>query len=87
MYEGAYMSIESAGESHRNPRLYELFADSPKTGLSPTVWAFPHLLEHLKVASQPVRGPWPPHQKPRPEPDAESLPVVVADPHRPDTDS
>lgn len=81
------MSAESAGESQRNPRMYELFADSPKTGSSPTIWAWPQIIDHLKVASQPVRGPWPPHQEPLPEPDAESLPVAIADPNPTDTES
>ena len=44
-------------------------------------------IDHLKVASQPVQGPWPPHQEPRPEPDAESLPVAIADPHPHDDES
>jgi len=44
------------------------------------VWAWPQLIEHLKVASQPVQGPWPPHQERRPDPDAESLPVAIPDP-------
>jgi hypothetical protein len=72
---------EAAGQGVRNQRLYELFKDSPKTGKSPTVWAFPQFMDHLKVASQPVPGPWPPHQEPRPEPDAESLPVAIPDPN------
>ena len=38
------------------------------------------LIDYLKVAGQPVAGPWPPHQEPRPDPDYESLPVAVADP-------
>jgi hypothetical protein len=33
----------------------------------------------LRVASQPVAGPWPPHQEPRPDPSDESLPVAVAE--------
>lgn len=81
------MDAESAGTSQHNPRLFELIADSPKTGRSPTVWAWPQLIGHLEVASQPVQGPWPPHQQPRPEPDAESLPVAIADPHHPDSES
>ena len=78
------MDAKSGGDRQRNPRLYDLIAGLPKTGPSPTVWAWPQVIEHLKVASQPVRGPWPPHQEPRPEPDAESLPVAIADPHPPD---
>jgi len=73
------MPIESSGHSRGNPRLYELIEDSPKEGASPTVWAWPQIIDHLKVASQPVQGPWPPHQEPRPDPDAESLPFAVPD--------
>jgi hypothetical protein len=81
------VEAESAGHGQRNPRLFELIEDSPKTGPSPTVWAWPQLINHLKVASQPVQGPWPPHQEPRPEPDADSLPVAIADPHDPNARS
>ena len=77
------MDAESADGAQINPRIYELIKDSPKTGTSPTMWAWPQLIDHLKVASQPVQGPWPPHQEPRPEPDAESMPVAIADPHPP----
>jgi hypothetical protein len=73
------MAVESSGHSSGNPRLYELIENAPKTGRSPTVWAFPQLVEYLKVAAQPVQGPWPPHQQPRPDPEAESMPVAVAD--------
>ena len=62
------MAVESSGHSKGNPRLYELIENAPKTGKSPTVWAFPQLVEYLKVAAQPVQGPWPPHQQPRPDP-------------------
>ena len=61
------MPIESSGHSQGNPRLYELFENAPKTGKSPTVWAFPQLIDYLKVAGQPVQGPWPPHQQRRPD--------------------
>src|SRR6516162_1101948 len=78
---GAFgMRIESDGHSRGNPRLYELIEHAPKTGKSPTVWAWPELIDYLKVAGQPVAGPWPPHQEPRPDPDYESLPVAVPDP-------
>jgi hypothetical protein len=61
--------------------MYELIENAPKTGKSPTVWAFPQFVDFLKVAGQPVQGPWPPHQRPRPDPtDIESLPVAVPDP-------
>jgi hypothetical protein len=60
--------------------LYELVEHSPKTGKSPTVWAWPELMDYLKIAGQPVQGPWPPHQEPRPDPEEDTLPVAVADP-------
>jgi hypothetical protein len=75
------MAIESDGHSKGNPRLFELIEDAPKTGKSPTVWAWPQLVDYLKIAGQPVSGPWPPHQAPRPDPDYESGPQAVADPH------
>ena len=74
------MAIESSGLSRGNPRLYELFKDTPETGDSPTMWAWPQLMYSLKVAGQPVQGPWPPHQERRPDPDADSLPVAIPDP-------
>jgi len=74
------MRIESDGHSRGNPRLYELIEHAPKTGKSPTVWAWPELIDYLKVAGQPVAGPWPPHQEPRPDPDYDSLPTAVPDP-------
>ena len=57
------MAVESTGHSQGNPRLYELIEHAPKTGKSPTVWAWPQLIDYLKVAGQPVQGPWPPHQE------------------------
>jgi hypothetical protein len=72
------MTEERSGPG--NPRLYELIEHSPKTGKSPTIWAWPQVIEYLKVAGQPVQGPWPPHQQPRPDPTDESLPVAVPDP-------
>jgi hypothetical protein len=74
------MRIESDGHSRGNPRLYELIEHAPKTGKSPTVWAWPELVDYLKIAGQPVAGPWPPHQEPRPDPDYESMPIAVPDP-------
>jgi hypothetical protein len=73
------MAVESSGHSRGNPRTYELIENAPKTGKS-TVWAWPQLIDWFKVVAQPVQGPWPPHQQPRPDPDAESMPVAVADP-------
>ncbi len=75
------MRIESDGHSQGNPRLYELIEHAPKTGKSPTVWAWPELIDYLKIAGQPVPGPWPPHQEPRPNPEEDTLPVAVADTH------
>ena len=77
------MRIESDGHSQGNPRLYELIEHAPKTGKSPTVWAWPELIDYLKIAGQPVAGPWPPHQEPRPDPEEDSLPVAVPDPEAP----
>jgi len=62
-----------------NPRMYELVEHTPKSGKSPTVWAFPQVMAWLKVAGQPVPGPWPPHQERRPDPTDEALPVAVAE--------
>ncbi|MGH2733018.1 MAG: hypothetical protein ACRDJF_01620 [Actinomycetota bacterium] len=64
-------------EGRGTPRIYELIENTPKTGKTPTVWAFPQVIEWLKVAGQPVPGPWPPHQEPRPDPAAESIPIAV----------
>jgi hypothetical protein len=36
-------------------------------------------MDYLKVAGQPVAGPWPPHQEPRPDPEYDWMPVAVAD--------
>jgi hypothetical protein len=75
--------VESSGHSPGNPRLFELIEHAPKTGKSPTVWAWPELIDYLKVAGQPVQGPWPPHQQARPDPDEDSLPIAVPDPEAP----
>jgi hypothetical protein len=77
--EGLRMDVESTGHERGNPRMYALVENSPKTGKSPTVWAWPQFIDFLKVAGQPVQGPWPPHQEPRPDPDADSMPVAVRD--------
>lgn len=74
--------MESTGHSQGNPRLYELVEGAPTTGPSPTIWAWPQIMDWLKVAGQPVQGPWPPHQQPRPDPGADSLPVAVPEPRR-----
>ncbi|MGH3806273.1 MAG: hypothetical protein ACRDRU_06495 [Pseudonocardiaceae bacterium] len=77
------MAIESDGHSRGNPRIYELIENAPKVGKSPTIWAWPEVVDWLRVAGQPVPGPWPPHQKPRPNPEEESLPEAVVEPERP----
>jgi hypothetical protein len=69
-----------SGPAGGNPKIYELIKDSPKEGPGPTIWAWPQIIDYLKVAGQPVQGPWPPHQEPRPDPTVESLPVAVPDP-------
>ena len=74
------MNTEDSGRGGRNPRIFELIEHSPKTGTSPTIWAWPQIIDYLKVAGQPVQGPWPPHQQPRPDPTDESLPIAVPDP-------
>ncbi|MDT7710154.1 MAG: hypothetical protein QOG20_5761 [Pseudonocardiales bacterium] len=76
------MAIESSGHSTGNPRMFELIENAPRTGKSPTIWAWPQMTEYLKIAGQPVAGPWPPHQQPRPDPEDEALPVAVAEPER-----
>ena len=67
------MAVESTGHSGGNPRLFELIEHAPKTGKSPTVWAWPELIDYLKVAGQPVQGPWPPHQQRRPDLENDAL--------------
>jgi hypothetical protein len=76
------MTAESGGP-RGSPRLHELIEHSPKEGKSPTIWAWPQIIDYLKVAGQPVQGPWPPHQQPRPDPSDESLPVAVPDSQSP----
>ncbi|MGH3896827.1 MAG: hypothetical protein ACRDTA_00960 [Pseudonocardiaceae bacterium] len=76
------MAIESDGHSRGNPRIYELIENAPKVGKSPTIWAWPEVVDWLRVAGQPVPGPWPPHQQPRPNPEEESEPMAVVEPER-----
>lgn len=78
------MAIESDGHSRGNPRIFELIENAPKVGKSPTIWAWPEVVDWLRVAGQPVPGPWPPHQKPRPNPEEESEPMAVVEPERPE---
>jgi len=78
------VAVESSGKSAGNPRIYELLEDTPQEGDSPTLWAWPQLMDYFKVAGQPVQGPWPPHQNRRPDPDAEPEPVAVPDSQAPE---
>lgn len=70
-----------------SPRIYELIQDAPKTGSHPkvgaanTIWAWPEVVDFLKIAGQPVPGPWPPHQEQRPDPSVTGAePTAVAEP-------
>ena len=76
---GGVVSVESSGFERGNPRFFELISNSPKEGDSPTIWAWPQITEYLKVAGQPVMGPWPPHQERREDPDSDSGPTAVKD--------
>ena len=73
------MSSETQGGNAGNERIYALIEGSPKEGASPTIWAWPQITEYFKVAGQPVQGPWPPHQHPRPDPDADNEPTAIPD--------
>jgi hypothetical protein len=37
------MAIESTGQERGNPRFYALIENAPKTGKSPTIWAWPQI--------------------------------------------
>ncbi|MGH3550092.1 MAG: hypothetical protein ACRDQU_18670 [Pseudonocardiaceae bacterium] len=78
------MAIESTGHSRGNPRIFELIENAPKTGKSPTIFAWPEVVDWLRIAGQPVPGPWPPHQQARPNPEDESVPTAVVEPARPE---
>ncbi|MGQ0678872.1 MAG: hypothetical protein ACT4OM_04310 [Actinomycetota bacterium] len=66
-----------------SPRIYELIQDAPgknnrdRVGGDNSVWAWPEVTEFLKIAGQPVPGPWPPHQEPRPDPEVASAEAVA----------
>jgi hypothetical protein len=70
---------ELGGNVAENPRIYDLVKHVPKEteGKSPSIWAWPQVMDLWKVAGQPVPGPWPPHQEARPDPEAESIPVAI----------
>lgn len=68
------MSDEDFVASPGSPRIFELIQDAPgknnrdRVGGDNSVWAWPEVTEFLKIAGQPVPGPWPPHQESRPDP-------------------
>jgi hypothetical protein len=70
---------EPQGSAPGSPRIYDLIKHTPelREGKSPTLWAWPQVVDMFKVAGQPVPGPWPPHQEARPDPEAESTPVAI----------
>jgi hypothetical protein len=73
-------------EGRGNPRIFELIEGAPKVNkdpTSPTIWAWPEVVDMLKIAGQPVPGPWPPHQVPRPDPQSEEIPVAVPEKRQP----
>ncbi len=80
------MADEDFKASPGSPRIYELVEDHPKAGKlgdnRNTIWAWPEVVDMLKVAGQPVPGPWPPHQQRRPEPEEALEPTAVREPSR-----
>lgn len=75
-------------EGRGNPRIFELIEGAPKVNAdptSPTIWAWPEVVDMLKIAGQPVPGPWPPHQVPRPDPAPEEIPIAVPEKRQPDS--
>ena len=63
------MPIESDGHSKDNPRLYELIEERAEDGEEPHGMGVAAVVDYLKIAGQPVAGPWPPHAQWRPDPD------------------
>ncbi len=79
------MAGEPEGRAGRVPRMAELFGEDPgpdENRKSPTIFEFPAVVDFMKVAGQPVAGPWPPHQQPRPDPEDEAGPVAIVEPPR-----
>jgi hypothetical protein len=70
---------ERSDEPRGTPRIFALIEHVPKesAGKSPSIWAWPQVVDMFKVAGQPVPGPWPPHQDLRPDPEMETTPVAV----------
>lgn len=72
-----------------SPRIFELVQDAPgkdnqhRPGGDNSVWAWPEVTDFLKIAGQPVPGPWPPHQEKRPDPEVGSaVPEAVSEPEQ-----
>ena len=87
------MAEEDFNASPGSPRIYELIQDAPgknnqhRKGGDNSVWAWPEVTDFLKVAGQPVPGPWPPHQEARPDPEVGSAePHAVAEPAQAELD-
>ena len=77
------MADDDFEASPGSPRIYELIQDAPGKGKANSVWAWPEVVDFLKVAGQPVPGPWPPHQEKRPDPAlASGEAVAVAEPEQ-----
>lgn len=81
------MADDDFQASPGSPRIYELIQDAPgkgnqnRVGGDNSVWAWPEVTDFLKIAGQPVPGPWPPHQEARPDPEVGSaVPEAVSEP-------
>ena len=87
------MADDDFEASPGSPRIYELVQDAPgknnqhRPGGDNSVWAWPEVTDFLKIAGQPVPGPWPPHQEARPDPELGSAePQAVAEPAQAERD-
>jgi hypothetical protein len=87
------MADEDFQASPGSPRIYELIQDAPgknnqnRVGGDNSVWAWPEVTDFLKIAGQPVPGPWPPHQEARPDPEVGSaVPEAVSEPAQQERD-
>ena len=74
------MPVESTGTARATHAFTSFSRMRRKPARARRSSLFPELIDFLKVAGQPVQGPWPPHQQPRPDPEEESMPVAVPDP-------
>ncbi|CAN5776374.1 hypothetical protein BH23ACT12_BH23ACT12_16300 [soil metagenome] len=87
------MAEDDFKASPGSPRIYELIEDAPgknnqnRVGGDNSVWAWPEVTDFLKIAGQPVPGPWPPHQEARPDPEVGSaVPEAVSEPAQQEKD-